>query len=346
MDLRCFPQFSFFSPLGRLLNFFDFGVIILGAAGLEVVLRWLASQPRASKVGQALAVVVLGITAVELVAYGRKVNPEFPPREDRFSFPRTPIIRRLGPELAAGHNGPGRLIPIRRTVVEADSPPILSANESMLFGFESAAGWDSTLPSRAETLWRIVSGEPVDAVLGASHRRAYWASFDVAGTRLDILPRAGVTTIVTAPEVADEPRWEERRLASTLDLQPVYAGIDGRIYRIAGADGGPIVVPRPVVVNDSRGALDWILNPHVDSTVRRCSKPTMCPCSGAITVPLAAQDPRGSSVRTPIRRISTSASRATHGWSSRITGIPVGPRNSTDNPRLSSAPTTHFKPCP
>jgi uncharacterized membrane protein len=29
-----FPQFSFFSPLGRLLNFFDFGIIILGAAGL------------------------------------------------------------------------------------------------------------------------------------------------------------------------------------------------------------------------------------------------------------------------------------------------------------------------
>jgi hypothetical protein len=259
-----FPQFSFFSPLGRLLNFFDFGVILLGVAGLETLLQWTRRWPRLAAAGFAAALVIVSATAIELVVYARRVNPEFPLREDRFSFPRTPLIRRLSTELGTGHNGPGRMIPIRRTVVEAYSPPILSANEALVFGFESAAGWDSTLPNRAETLWRIVGGESVEAVLSATYRRAFWASFDVAGTRFDVLPQTGITTIVTAPEVADEPRWEQRREASALKLQSIYSGIDGHIYRILDADGGPVLVARPSFVSDSRAALDWLLNPQVD----------------------------------------------------------------------------------
>jgi hypothetical protein len=254
-----FPQFSFFSPLGRLLNFFDFGVIILGAAGLETVLQWLPNRQ-----ARAVAIVlVVGLTSAELVVYARRVNPEFPPREERFSFPRTPLIRRLGPELRAGHNGPGRLIPVRRSPNEF-SPPILSANEATVYGFESVAGWDSTLPNRAETLWKIVAGEPVDAVLAETYRRAFWASFDVAGTRFDLLPRLGVTTIVTAPEVADDPLWIQKRDSSGLRLQAIYSGIDGHIYRILGVDGGPVVVHHPTFVGDGRDALDSILNPDFD----------------------------------------------------------------------------------
>ena len=254
-----FPQFSFFSPLGRLLNFFDFGIILLGAAGLETVLRWL---PR--RRGRAIAVIlIVGLTSAELVVYARRVNPEFPPREDRFSFPRTPLIRSLGPELGAGHNGPGRMIPIRRSPNEF-SPPILSANEAMVYGFESVAGWDSTLPNRAESVWKIVAGEPVEAVLAETYRRAFWASFDVAGTRFDLLPRLGVTTIVAAPEVADDLLWPQKRGASGLELQSIYSGIDGHIYRIVGAGGGPVVVQHPTFVGTGREALDWILKPDFD----------------------------------------------------------------------------------
>jgi hypothetical protein len=274
-----FPQFSFFSPLGRLLNFFDFGVIILGVAGFETLLRWLHRRDHQRAhvtkdsaphrrgwarlvLVQVVTVLILGVTAVELIVYARDINPEFPPREPQFSYPRTPFIRRLGPELGAGYNGPGRLIPIRQSVDNAFSPPILSANESMLFGFESVAGWDSTLPSRAETLLRIVGGQPIASVLAAKYRRSFWPSFDVAGTRFELLPRLGVTTIIAAPEVADDPLWEPRREASGLRLQSIYSGIDGRIYRIVGVDGGPILVARPTVVNDSRVALDWVLNPQ------------------------------------------------------------------------------------
>jgi hypothetical protein len=263
---RLLPQFSFFSPLGRLLNFFDFGVILLGAAGLETVLRllrWRGSSNVSvawTRASFAMALLILGVTAGELVAYARKVNPAFPPREDRFSFPRTPLIRRLSQELV-GHNGPGRMIPIRRSL-DAFSPPILSANEAMLFEFESVAGWDSTLPNRAETLWKIVAGEPVDAVLAETYRRAFWASFDVARCRFDLLPRLGVTTIVAAPEVGDDPLWQQRRDTSGLTLQAIYTGVDGRLYRIHGVEGGPVLVGRPARAATSLEALDTLRSPR------------------------------------------------------------------------------------
>jgi hypothetical protein len=273
------PQFSFFSPLGRLLNFFDFGVIILGSAGFEALLQWLrkksrfrfdgAPTDRRGKWIQSLTIpavvaLVVGVTAVELTVYGRQINPEFAPREPRFDFPRTPLITRLAAELNVGHNGPGRMIPIRQTMENSFSPPILSANESMLFGFESAAGWDSTSPDRAETLLRIVAGQPVEFVLSATYRRSFWPSFDVAGTRFDLVPRLGVTTIVAAPEVADDPLWEPRRDASGLKLRSIYSGIDGHVYRIAGASGGPVVAWAPRFVGTSRQALDLILSPEFD----------------------------------------------------------------------------------
>jgi hypothetical protein len=156
------------------------------------------------------------------------------------------------------------MIPIRLSVENNFSPPILSANESMLFGFESAAGWDSTLPDRAETLLRIVAGQSVESVLSATYRRSFWPSFDVAGTRFDLVPRLGVTTIVAAPEVADDPLWEPRRDASGLKLQSIYSGIDGHVYRIAGVSGGPVVVSAPRFVGTSRQALDVILSPEFD----------------------------------------------------------------------------------
>src|SRR5262249_59901868 len=78
-----FPQFSFFSPLGRLLNFFDFAVIILGAAGLETLMnaRLKPSRSRmmlrpSRSLMTALAFMLIVVTALELVVYARKVNPE------------------------------------------------------------------------------------------------------------------------------------------------------------------------------------------------------------------------------------------------------------------------------
>jgi hypothetical protein len=258
------PQFSFFSPLGRLLNFFDFGLIILGAAGCQVLLRWLKNaggvRRTTALAAPVAACVIVGATALELLTYGRMINPEFTPREEQFLFPRTPFIRRLGAELGAGHNGPGRYIPIRTTTTIGFSPPILSANEALLFGFETVAGWDSTAPTRAETVLRIVGGQYIDMVLAQTYRRSFWPSFDVTGTRLEVLPRLGVTTIAASPEVADEPLWEQRRKESGLDLQPIYAGIDGRIYRIAGVDGGPFLIARPTFVRNGVAALDWILD--------------------------------------------------------------------------------------
>ena len=279
------PQFSFFAPLGRLLNLFDFGVIMLGAIGLETTLRWVpwpfereqiwsvtGSSPRLLSrswtvlnrhwMRSLLVGSLLGITAVELVFFARNVNPPFPPREERNSYWRTPFIRALGQELSANFNGPGRLLPLR-AAADGWTPPVLFANESMVFGFESAGGYDSTLPSRSETIWRIVAGESIEQVLAMSYRRAFSASFDARRTRLELLPRFGVTTIVTAPEVGDDPSWQPSRVAA-FPLNPVYTGIDGRIYRIVGHAGGPHVVSRATFVEQPESALRQVLSGSFD----------------------------------------------------------------------------------
>lgn len=280
------PQFSFFSPLGRLLNLFNFGVVLLAAIGLDAVVslargRAGPSNPRPdphardgtphtalrslilARSAVVLAAAVILLTSIELVRFAWRVNPPFPPREAKNLYPRTPVIRSLAVELSRGYNGRGRILPLRGSQARGWMPPILYGAESMLFGFDSAGGYDSTLPSRSETVWRIVAGEPLESVLAARYRRAFSASFEVRNTRFDLLPRFGVTTIVASPEVADEPDWERREFAP-LNLQSVYNGIDGRIHRIVDAPGGPQVVWRVQVADRAEHALRKVLEPAFD----------------------------------------------------------------------------------
>lgn len=264
---RVLPQVSFFSPLGRLLNLFDFGVVLLGAFGLDALLR-RASRGRIGGVfglPSAATIVACGLlvaTSVELVGFARKVNPPFPPRKPRYSYPRTPLIRALVRELATGHNGPGRMLPLRGSQTNGWMPPVLYGAEPMVFGFENAGGYDSTVPDRSETVWRIVAGERVEAVLAARHRRWYPASFELGSTRLDLLPRVGVTTLVMTPEAGDEPGWPQRQ-SELPGLQQVYAGVDGRIYRIA-APVGPQVAAGMEIADSGEAALRRLLSPSFD----------------------------------------------------------------------------------
>lgn len=283
------PQFSFFAPLGRLLNLFDFGMVLLGAVGLDVCVRWTARVGRAPAAhrgsglppvsfgrrlrkalqpgGIVLASLIVVGTAGELVGFARRGNPPFPPREPGYSYPPTPLIRALGFELSREYNGPGRILPIKASPTRGWTPPILYAAEPMVFGFESASGYDSTVPQRSETVLRILGGEAVSAVLAKGHRRAFVPSFDVRATRFELLPRLGVTTIVATPDVDDDPDWRRRR-ATPLELQDVYEGVDGRIYRIKGAAGGPWVLSVPEMVQDGYAALQKVLAPEFDHHTR------------------------------------------------------------------------------
>ena len=90
------PGFSTFRPLGRLLYLYNFALALLAGLGLDISLRWLAKRAAAEKQRAAsnrlrfstlaIATVAIGLSARQLIRYGRKLNPPFPPRSDALLY--------------------------------------------------------------------------------------------------------------------------------------------------------------------------------------------------------------------------------------------------------------------
>jgi hypothetical protein len=187
------------------------------------------------------------------------------PREPQYLYPETPLIRALKATGAANATAPGRIFPLQRSQQHGWTPPILFANEAMLFGIDSAGGYDSILPARAETIWRIVAGQDPQAVLDLRYRRAFESLFDVALVRFALLPRVGVTTLVATPEIVADPHWTPERHAP-LQLEPRYSGPDGLVFSIHAATGGPWVVHHAEIAKNERAALTRFLDKNFDVT--------------------------------------------------------------------------------
>jgi hypothetical protein len=256
-----FPPVSFFSPLGRLLNLFNFGLAILAGVGFDLITRRL----RKDWLVTAATGAVVGVTAWQLVAYAHAINPPFVPREPRWLYPSTPLIDALIAQGAVNGTRPGRIVPIRSSQRNGWTPPILYAAEAVTFGIDSAGGYDSTLPTRAEQVLRILAGEDIDRVLAPQYRRAFTTSFEIDRVRFALLPRLGITAVVAPPDLSVD-------LASTpepfppLDVSRTYAGPDGAIYQIANSGGGPWFVAGVTAAEGPERAARAFLNPDFDET--------------------------------------------------------------------------------
>ena len=107
------PGFNVIRPYSRLLSLWTFGVALLGGLGLDAALRWAraratvrregaAAKPALRVVLAAGAALAVVLTAAQLGAYGRKINPPFARVE---LFPPTPFVSALQTECPS----PGRL---------------------------------------------------------------------------------------------------------------------------------------------------------------------------------------------------------------------------------------------
>lgn len=342
------PGFNIFRPYSRLVVFWSFALAVLGGFGLDALRRpspadrdavatgggfrrRLTSQP-ARRLAAGVSAAVVIATAVQLIGYGRDINPPFVDRTGASSYPVTPMIDALRSEVQRPGEWPGRILPVRVVPAGKDAPaPVLFAAESLLFGLDTTGGYDSAVPRRVTALIRILQGEGPDTVLRTGLASAYAPSFLSPVTRFDLATRLGITAIVTTPG-AGSP--EGASLPGAPPTETVYDGPDGRVLRVLGATPGPRLVQRDDVVLTEAQALHRFIDPGFDfersvvleaeelrrSGYRRLAR------TGTGRVEAASRGVNSANIRT------SSTSRAwlvlptswSPGWSATVNGRPVG----------------------
>jgi hypothetical protein len=251
---RLIPGMNVFRPYGRLLFLFDLGLAVLGGIGLDVVIRRLAgSTPVGDSpakglflshnlrwwMSRGIAVAVIAVTALQLGLYGRDINPPFQVSRSSFAFRTTPLIRALETGRAGVAGWSNRVFPANDVFFGTDLP-MLYGNESMVFGIDSAGGYDSSVPARTVDIWRVVNGEHVAAVVGSKLIGAFQPKFDVYTADFDLLPRLGIDRIALTPKAAMQTAVTGR--LQELGWERTYSGADGTVYAYTGPPTGPTVV--------------------------------------------------------------------------------------------------------
>jgi hypothetical protein len=247
-------QYRYISP-GRFLWAWVLGMVVLAALGLDRVLAWVVGTragPGVEPIPQvdlrwrtpsgrqlaavALVAVAIAGTGLQLYRYGRDINVPFTPRTAEYLYPSTPVIERLEARGAAPAGD--RNLPV---YVVGQAPPVDSSLPA-IFPFESAAGYESALPTWVADLWRVVSGTSAAKVSAAPLSQGLYTLFPSDGTRFDLLPRLGITSVITGPNITAAPGWDAAGLAAK-GLAPDYTGADARLYTVTDA------APRAYVVH-------------------------------------------------------------------------------------------------
>ena len=243
-------QYRYISP-GRFLWAWALGLIVLAAFGLDRLLGLLDGRRLAAG---ALVAVALAGTGAQLYRYGRSINQPFTPRVAKYQYPATPVISHieaLGARPAGDRNLPVH-IPGQGRPADASIPAV--------FPFESAAGYDSALPRWIADLWRVVGGEQPSTVSAHPLSQGLISLFPTDAVRTDLLARVGVTSVLTAPNVADAPGWDAAGVAAK-GLRPDYAGADGRVLLVDGAAPRAYVVHRAEQAGDAAVELARFTDP-------------------------------------------------------------------------------------
>jgi hypothetical protein len=283
------PGMNIFRPYSRLLFLFDLGLAVLGAVGLDAIMRKIsgpvpvpvptsASTPDAvgtvAAVGlgrrshpgrwwaaRGVGVVVVALTALQLGHYGRQINPPFLPSTPALSFPATPLVRAL----QAGGGGvagwPDRVLPANDTA-GTWQPPMLDSDDPLVFGIASANGYDSSVPTRTVDLWRVVGGEDPGEVIATKLTSAFQPTYDAPLVRFDLLPRVGVDQIAVTPPVMAATSLVSR--IEALGWKTTYTGADGSVLTWTGPPTGPVVVFDARHVSDDATALAAFTGPSFD----------------------------------------------------------------------------------
>lgn len=252
------PGMDVFRPYGRLVMWWGLGLALLGGAGLDVALEVVRRWRR--PIVPAVAVVLVAVTALQLLAFGRAVNPPFPPRESALLFPPTPLVSALADHATYPDGWPVRHVGVRGSQRDGWSAAMLFANTNLAIGQDSITGYDSAIPDRSSDVVRVLAGARPDDVLAAGLQAAFAPVLDADTARLELLGRMGVGLAAVVPGLTDST--EQRLLLGGGVV--VYAGADGTLVELA--DAGPRLVGGTTVEPDRRRALLAFTAPGFDHT--------------------------------------------------------------------------------
>lgn len=246
------PGFDVFRPYSRLVVLSSFAAAVLAGLGLDAVWRWSrhVSSPKAGAglrtermavpaVVAVVSLLAIAGTSLQLIDYGREVNPPFAPRRAELTFPATPLTRAMQRELHRPGQWPGRILPL--SVVHAGGGSggrVLFAAQALVVPVDSTAGYDSVIPRRVVDVTRVLNGESPQAVLDKGYPSAFAPTFRSTSTRFYLLDRLGITAIAATP--ARRPGLEDwGPHGQALETETLYSGPDGRLLGVVGARAGP-----------------------------------------------------------------------------------------------------------
>jgi hypothetical protein len=261
------PWIGTMHNLGRLFFLWNFALAGLGGLGLDNLLarvrlrlrRTHSPGPVKRKLAWMAALIWL-LTAVQLITYGRMINPTFHPRQGAFLFPATPLITALR-RVDQG----GRILPLSPLTTDgAWMPPMLHGATSMVWSIPSAGGYDSVVPRRIYHLLEVLCGRSPEEVMRSPDGGTLQAVFNPKSLRYDLIARLGINYLVGTPALNDRIYWPAKG-ASPLKLITVYNGPDGIVWRVAGVQAGPRIVHHAIVVDGPANALFASVSDSFDS---------------------------------------------------------------------------------
>ncbi len=244
------PGFDSFKPLGRAAFAFAFPVAILAAFGFDTLTarlrRWSERWPRRAAIVLAALPVAIGLS---IIVQMREVASEWmahQPAGERYRYPETPLVAKLKRE------GDPRILA---------TWPAFAGSSSMVFPLQNALGYESLVPTRTQSLWRVVQGENPRRLRRVRLVYAYHPLAGLARLRFDLLPRVGVTDLVTPPALAGDLE----RLAKRHRLKLVYFGRGGRVYRVPDPAPAAYLVAGCESVGSPIAALERFAAPSLDA---------------------------------------------------------------------------------